>query len=121
MTYYFCCSVFGTFATLFCIIAIVFLSFMEVRNSQKSLTYKIFDFSGVPIALATISFSYGGNNVFPQIEESMQKPRHWNRVATAALCTCAAMYSLVAFSGYLAYGDETKSPILDNLPEGKEK
>ncbi|RIA92546.1 transmembrane amino acid transporter protein [Glomus cerebriforme] len=114
-------SIFGTFATLFCIIAIVILSFADwsnVRNSPDPPSHKILDLSGIPISLATISFSYGGNNVFPHIEESMQKPRHWNRVITAALCTCAAMYSLVAFSGYLVYGNKTLNPILKVLPEG---
>src|SRR6266540_6249145 len=107
-------SLFGTFATLFCVIAIVVLSFMDFRDwSAKNNNHKTFDFSEFPIALATISFCYGGNNVFPHIEESMRTPRHWNRVITAALCTCAIMYSLVAFSGYLVYGDEARNPILE--------
>ncbi|PKY50051.1 hypothetical protein RhiirA4_529296 [Rhizophagus irregularis] len=111
-------SIFGAFATLFCIIANVILSFEHWRDSTDPPSYKILDLSGIPTSLATISFSYGGNNVFPHIEESMQKPRHWNRVVTAAICTCAIMYFLVAFFGYLAYGDTTVNPILKVLPEG---
>ncbi|CAG8548550.1 34_t:CDS:2 [Funneliformis caledonium] len=114
-------SMFGTFSTLFCVIAVVVLSFMDWSNMRSAPTppsHKIFDLSEFPIALATITFSYGGNNVFPHIERSMRKPRHWNRVITAAMCTCAVMYSLVAFSGYLVYGDKTKNPILEVLPEG---
>lgn len=95
------------------------LSFEHWRDSTDPPSYKILDLSGIPTSLATISFSYGGNNVFPHIEESMQKPRHWNRVVTAAICTCAIMYFLVAFFGYLAYGDTTVNPILKVLPEGK--
>ena len=112
-------SIFGAFATLICIVAIVVLSFMVWTSDPTPYSHKILDLPQIPFALATIAFSYGGNNVFPHIEESMRKPRHWNRVVTASLCTCAIMYSLVAFSGYLAYGDHTKNPILESLPEGK--
>jgi amino acid permease len=100
-------------------VVLSFSDWSNKRNSSEPPTHKILDLSEIPIALATIAFSYGGNNVFPHIEESMREPRHWNRVITAALCTCAAMYSLVAFSGYLVYGNETKNPILKVLPEGK--
>ncbi|CAH1760335.1 9707_t:CDS:2 [Entrophospora sp. SA101] len=114
-------SIFGSFATFFCVIVIVVLSFQDlsdVRNLPDPPSHDFVVFSQFPIALATISFSFGGNNVFPHIEENMEKPKNWNKVAIATMSTCALMYSLVAFSGYYVYGDLTTSPILNNLPKG---
>ncbi|CAG8698302.1 8613_t:CDS:2 [Acaulospora morrowiae] len=114
-------SFFGAFATFFCVIAIVVLSFEdlpEVYKSKNPPTHSLISLSEFPIALATISFSYGGNSVFPQIEESMDRRKDWNKVVAAAMATCAIMYTLVSFTGYFVYGDSSLSPIFNNLPQG---
>nr|CAG8522534.1 5236_t:CDS:2 [Entrophospora candida] len=84
-----------------------FQDLSDVRNLPDPPSHDFIAFSQFPIALATISFSFGGNNVFPHIEENMEKPKNWNKVAIATMSTCALMYSLVAFSGYYVYGDLT--------------
>lgn len=69
-----------------------------------------------PIALATISFSFGGNVVYPNVEASMRKPQDWAKVSWAGLSTCAAMYFIIAMSGYFVYGDAVLNPVYNSLP-----
>ncbi|CAG8554152.1 6323_t:CDS:2, partial [Acaulospora colombiana] len=114
-------SFFGAFSTFICVIAIVVLSFEDLPNIYESSdppTHNLISFAEFPIALATISFSYGGNSVFPHIEESMDRRKDWNKVVAAAMATCAFMYTLVSFAGYYVYGDNSFSPIFRNLPQG---
>lgn len=72
--------------------------------------------SGIPIALATISFSFCAVVVMPGVESAMKKPQRWNRVLMGGMSVVTAAYLLVAIAGYWAYGDQTVSPILNNLP-----
>ncbi|KAF9974730.1 hypothetical protein BGZ73_001813 [Actinomortierella ambigua] len=72
----------------------------------------------LPRAMATISFAYGGNVVYPHVEQSMREPKKWNRAIWLALVTCFIMYIVVAAVGYAAYGADTLSPILSNLTKG---
>ncbi|CAG8620151.1 21178_t:CDS:2 [Gigaspora margarita] len=114
-------GVFGAATTFFTVIAIVVLSFVDlsnVVNSPNPPSHSMWAFTGFPVALASISFSFGGNNVFPHIEESMKNKKNWNLVVGLALATCAAMYALIAFAGYYVYGDNVMSPIYLNLPKG---
>ncbi|KAG2199101.1 hypothetical protein INT47_005105 [Mucor saturninus] len=71
-----------------------------------------------PVALATIAFSFGGNVTYPHVEAAMKKPQDWTKVATLGLSTCAALYFIVAVSGYLVYGSDVASPVYNSLPTG---
>ncbi|CAG8753014.1 7385_t:CDS:2 [Cetraspora pellucida] len=113
-------SVFGAVTTFFTVIAIVILSFADLSNvisTPNPPSHNILVISELPVALASISFSFGGNSVFPHIEENMKNKQNWNTVVGLALATCAIMYALVAFAGYYVYGDNTMSPIFLNLPK----
>ncbi|KAG0291550.1 hypothetical protein BGZ96_005077 [Linnemannia gamsii] len=81
-------------------------------------THKLINWGKLPLALATISFAYGGNVVYPHVEQSMRYPRQWTKALWIALTTCFVMYITIALSGYAAFGHETLSPILRNLPSG---
>ncbi|KAG0244840.1 transmembrane amino acid transporter protein-domain-containing protein [Mortierella sp. GBAus27b] len=72
----------------------------------------------LPIALATFAFSYGGNVIFPHVEESMKHKRAWNKLILWGTLTVTLLYFLCSISGYAVYGDIVKSPIYMNLPEG---
>ncbi|RHZ88021.1 hypothetical protein Glove_26g104 [Diversispora epigaea] len=114
-------SIFGSFSTFFGVIVIVALSIVDLFNISKSSsppTHDLIAFAEFPIALATISFSFGGNSVFPHIEESMNVRKDWNKVTSAAMSTCAFLYLLVAIFGYYVYGNDCLSPIFNNLPKG---
>ncbi|KAF9898734.1 hypothetical protein BX616_003670 [Lobosporangium transversale] len=72
----------------------------------------------LPLALATFAFSYGGNVVFPHVEESMKHKRAWNKMVLWGTLTVTLLYFLCSISGYAVYGDIVKSPIYLNLPGG---
>jgi amino acid permease len=77
--------------------------------------------TGFPSALATIAFSYGGNNTYPHVEHALKKPHQWKWAVTAGLSTCTFLYFLTAVPGYWSYGRDTLSPIYDSLPDGAGK
>ncbi|KAI8074985.1 transmembrane amino acid transporter protein-domain-containing protein [Gongronella butleri] len=77
--------------------------------------------SQFPIALSTIAFSFGGNVVYPNVEAAMAKPQHWNRAMAASLCTCFALYLMVAVAGYQIFGDKVQSPAYNSISDGVPK
>ncbi|KAF9144442.1 hypothetical protein BGX30_012761 [Mortierella sp. GBA39] len=72
----------------------------------------------LPIALATFAFSYGGNVIFPHVEESMKNKRSWNKVILWGVLTVTVLYVLCSTTGYAVYGHAVLSPIYLNLPGG---
>ena len=84
-------------------------------------THDIFNIAGMPMAIASIAFSYGGNSIYAQIEEGMREPNAFPRVLSAAMATVCVFYAVTAFSGYFAFGRNTLSPVLQNLPLGPGK
>lgn len=74
--------------------------------------------SGFPVALSTIAFSFGGNNTYPHVEHALEKPHQWKYAVTAGLTTCTALYFLTAIPGYWSFGRETQSPIYNSLATG---
>ncbi|KAF9273592.1 hypothetical protein BGZ68_001368 [Mortierella alpina] len=72
----------------------------------------------LPIALATFAFSYGGNVVFPHVEESMKHKQAWNKIVLWGILTVTVLYVVCATTGYAVYGDGVLSPIYKNLPGG---
>ncbi|KAF7730419.1 hypothetical protein EC973_002226 [Apophysomyces ossiformis] len=112
-------SAFGAFATLatvliVLVVACIHQSTGELQNIEHdSVIWEMF-----PIALSTISFSFGGNVVYPHVEASMTKPKRWPLVVGAGLSTCALMYILIAVPGYYIYGRTVLSPIYDSIPRG---
>lgn len=114
-------SILGAGATIGVVCITVGVSSSELINKAietTSSTHKLVDWSKVPLSLATISFAYGGNVVYPHVEASMARPRSWPRALWAALSFCFAMYTLIAVVGYLAFGAGTQNPVLKNLPRG---
>lgn len=77
--------------------------------------------TGFPSALATIAFSFGGNNTYPHVEHALKKPKQWKWAVTAGLTTCTALYILTAVPGYWSFGRDAVSPIYNALPDGAGK
>ncbi|CAO3595192.1 unnamed protein product [Absidia cylindrospora] len=74
--------------------------------------------TGFPSSLATIAFSFGGNNTYPHVEHALKKPHQWKYAVAAGLSTCTCLYILTAIPAYWAFGEFAKSPIYDSLPAG---
>ncbi|KAF7729942.1 hypothetical protein EC973_003355 [Apophysomyces ossiformis] len=93
-------------------VACIHQSSGEIQNVQRdSVIWEQF-----PIALATISFSFSGNVVYPHVEAAMRRPKDWPKVVAAGLSTCALMYFMIAIPGYYIYGTQVATPIYDSIP-----
>ncbi|KAG0353298.1 hypothetical protein BGZ54_002303 [Gamsiella multidivaricata] len=108
-------------ATLGVVLITVGMS-IELLQERAAVTlsaaHKLVDWSKIPMSFATIAFAYGGNVVYPHLEQSMRYPRSWSKALWLALSLCFVMYIMIAVAGYMAFGSDTRNPILDNLPHG---
>lgn len=116
-------SLLGFATSMVAILIGIVQAFMHPYNSygdtpipHHPAKYKSADGSGVAVALATISFSFCAVVVMPAVEASMKKPQRWNAVVGSSMGVVTATYLFVAVVGYWAFGDQTLSPFLDNLP-----
>ena len=110
-------SALGAVSTLIVVLICLVVAGIDSKN-QVNVQHNAVIWDMFPIALSTISFSFGGNVIYPHVEASMKAPRQWPKVVGAGLSTCAAMYFITAISGYLIYGTQVKSPIYDSIPAG---
>ncbi|KAI9292172.1 hypothetical protein K502DRAFT_325938 [Neoconidiobolus thromboides FSU 785] len=125
-------SVFGVITTIVMVVVVLNVAYVDynhLENSGNTIieaygnaanypTYSWISLKYLPLSLASISFSFGGNSVFSHVEHSMQNPKSFNNVLKWALLFVCFLYSSVAFIGYLAYGNNTVSPIFNNLQPG---
>lgn len=109
-------SVFGMLSTVVVILIVLGVAVKEapdhVDSHHDGVIWNMF-----PIALSSISFSFGGNPVYPHVEQSMRNRRDWNKVITAGLTFCVLLYFLAAVPGYYVYGSDSKSPIYESLSD----
>ncbi|KAI8140026.1 transmembrane amino acid transporter protein-domain-containing protein [Fennellomyces sp. T-0311] len=88
------------------------------RPNQSNVIHENVIWEGWPAAIAIISFSLGGNVVYPNCEASMKKPQQWPAVCMSGLTTCALLYIMIAIPGYLVYGETAVNPIYNSIPDG---
>ncbi|KAK9728362.1 hypothetical protein K7432_001152 [Basidiobolus ranarum] len=109
-------SFFGAFATVFAIIVVVVVSFMDLKNVDPATRNHTFvNWGQIPLSLGSIGFSFGGNVVFPHVEATMKNPKAWNKVMSLSVSTVSVLYLLIAICGYYVFGDGAKAPIFENL------
>ncbi|KAJ1935092.1 hypothetical protein EC988_008595 [Linderina pennispora] len=111
-------SIFGFLASLVMILVAVIQSIRfpyEQKPGMPPATHKAGIATGIPTALSSIVFSFSGTIIYPHVEACMAKPKMWPRVISVAMLICFMLYSLVGVAGYWAYGDQTKSPILNSI------
>ncbi|KAJ3025793.1 UNVERIFIED_CONTAM: hypothetical protein HDU68_006669 [Siphonaria sp. JEL0065] len=111
-------SAFGVFATLVVIATVIFYSIHDLPLNSGKVTHKYVDLSQFASALGSISFSYAGNYIYPEVEASMADPQQFHTVLSLSMVIISVMYLVTAILGYAAYGNLTDSPILNNLPKG---
>ncbi|RKP40088.1 transmembrane amino acid transporter protein-domain-containing protein [Dimargaris cristalligena] len=110
-------SIFGAATTGLMVIVVVGLGIVDLPN-HPTHAYQWVDVWGFPLALSSICFSFGGNVVWPQVEQGLRDPKAWPRVLTTATTIVCIMYLLVAIVGYAVYDSDTLSPVFLNLPQG---
>jgi amino acid permease len=113
-------SALGAAATLIVVIIVLVIACID-QKSMPAAHHDAVIWNQFPIALSTISFSFGGNVVYPHVEASMKKPNHWPKVVAAALSSCAALYFLSAVPGYYVYGNQVQSPVYNSISDGVPK
>ncbi|KAG1048342.1 hypothetical protein G6F43_009262 [Rhizopus delemar] len=110
-------SAFGALATIVVVLIVLVCAAID-RPNHMDAHHEPVIWDMFPIALSTISFSFGGNVVYPHVEASMKKPRDWPKVIAGGLTVCAVLYIVTAVTGYLVYGDQVLSPVYDSIPAG---
>ncbi|RKP07203.1 transmembrane amino acid transporter protein-domain-containing protein [Thamnocephalis sphaerospora] len=111
-------SVFGTLTTAAVAVITAALCGTMLGDEGHQAAHSLVNVENLPVALATISFAYSGNMVYPHVEESMRHPGSWSRVLTSAVATITAIYVTISVPAYLALGSDTLSPITLHLPAG---
>lgn len=79
----------------------------------------VLNVSGLPTALGLYTFCYCGHAIFPTLCNSMKEKKKFSRVLVICFTACTLNYGSMAILGYLMYGDDVKSQVTLNLPEGK--
>ncbi|KAK9712378.1 hypothetical protein K7432_007181 [Basidiobolus ranarum] len=110
-------AIFGVIATVYVVIVIGISGMMNIDNHRDSEHRTIIP-SGLPMGLAAISFCFGGTPVYPHIEQTMRKPKDWNKVLMWASVTCCLIYLCAGIFGYYVYGQASQAPIFLSLPKG---
>ncbi|KAJ2746329.1 hypothetical protein GGI20_001451 [Coemansia sp. BCRC 34301] len=116
-------SVFGVLTAMFTVIVLGVTSLQHRYTDSyhspdfdSGPTHKFIIGSGIPSALASISFMYAGAVVFPHIEANMKRPGQFGWMLSLANTLVCGAYILSSATGYAAFGNQTVSPILNNLP-----
>ncbi|KAG1465475.1 hypothetical protein G6F56_004878 [Rhizopus delemar] len=113
-------SAMGALATVIVVIIVIVIACIDLQTIPQAHHDSVI-WNKFPIALSTISFSFGGNAVYPHVEASMKKPQQWPRAIAAGLTTCAILYLITAVPGYYVYGDQAQSPIYNSISDGVPK
>ncbi|KAG0089349.1 hypothetical protein BGZ93_009745 [Podila epicladia] len=111
-------SIAGAASTAIVVVVVTIASIVDSKNITVPIEHDIVIPRQLPIALATFAFSYGGNVIFPHVEESMKNKKAWNKIILWGILTVTVLYFLCASTGYAVYGHTVKSPIYLNLPSG---
>ncbi|KAI1316237.1 hypothetical protein EDD11_010284 [Mortierella claussenii] len=120
-------SIFGALSTSIVVVIVMIAAIIDSKDinlvtksngALEPVHHEIAIARNLPLALATFAFSYGGNVIFPHVEESMKNKRAWNKIILWGTLTVTLLYVLCSTSGYAVYGDIVKSPIYQNLPGG---
>ena len=105
----------GALCTMIAVFIVLIQSPIQYHANPIKPVHSGVIWEGFPIALSTIAFSFGGNNTYPHVEHALKKPHQWKYAVTAGLSTCTILYLLTAIPGYFSFGDQTASPIYNNL------
>ncbi|CAO3618771.1 unnamed protein product [Cunninghamella blakesleeana] len=112
-------SAIGAICTMIAVFIIMIESPLDRNNHpERTVEHDAVIWTGFPSALATLAFSYGGNNTYPHIEHALAKRNQWPLALISGLTTCTVLYFMTSVPAYWAYGREAASPIYYSLPSG---
>ncbi|KAI9471812.1 MAG: transmembrane amino acid transporter protein-domain-containing protein [Benjaminiella poitrasii] len=105
----------GAVCTMVAVFIVLIQGPINHSHAVEPVVHDSVIWTGFPIALSTIAFSFGGNNTYPHVEHALKKPHQWKYAVTAGLSTCTVLYFLTAIPGYYSFGRNTASPIYNNF------
>ncbi|TPX42496.1 hypothetical protein SeMB42_g05104 [Synchytrium endobioticum] len=109
-------SLLATLVSIIVVVIIIAAAITQLIESPALPPYNFISISGFPSALATVSFSFGGNFIYPDVEHSLADPSAFPSVLRKAMLVVCLVYIVIATMGYAAWGMAAQSPILANLP-----
>ncbi|KAJ9067499.1 hypothetical protein DSO57_1038535 [Entomophthora muscae] len=111
-------ALFGVLTTVVVVFIVIIVGGIDYASSTTSVETTLLRVEGIPLALSTIAYCYGGNVVYPHVEATMRHPESWNKVMVYATICITVIFVSAGGAGYLYFGDEVQSPVLDSLPRG---
>ncbi|KAI9126154.1 hypothetical protein K1719_002575 [Acacia pycnantha] len=77
---------------------------------------KMVNWGGLTTSVGLFTFCYCGHAVFPTIRSSMKDTRQFPKVLLVCFILSTITYGLMAISGYMIFGEFSKSQVTLNLP-----
>lgn len=114
-------SFLGSCASVAVVTIVSVVGYMDYDNYVGKVTHQIANPREFGSVLATLSFAFGANYVYPEIHKTMAKPQDFHKVLRYSIILITIMYLLIGITGYMTYGNLAISPILYNLPHGLPK
>ncbi|KAJ2402444.1 hypothetical protein GGI23_000716 [Coemansia sp. RSA 2559] len=116
-------SVFGVLTAMFTVIVLGVVSIQypytdayHAPGYASAPTHRFIIGEGIPSALASISFMYAGAVAFPHIEGNMRRAGQFGWMLFLSNTLVCGAYLVSAVTGYYSFGNQTLSPILNNMP-----
>ncbi|XP_021620960.1 amino acid transporter AVT1D isoform X2 [Manihot esculenta] len=107
-------SVGGVGASILMVVCLLWVGVVnEVGFHQTGVAL---DLSNLPFAVGIYGYGFAGHAVFPNIYSSMKEPSSFTLVLIISFTFCWFMYTAVAISGFLIFGDSIKSQFTLNMP-----
>ena len=110
-------SLFGALASVLLVIIIIGLGLSD-QSSKTKPSHDFIHFDSLATSICIIAFSFGGNFVYPEVEQSMKIPSKFPKVLRKAMIIITLMYLISSITGYAVYGNDVQSPITESLPKG---
>jgi len=109
-------AILGMIATAFTVVVICVCSVLY--GSSNSTGHVILDAQQLPYAFSVFLFAFGGHNVFPAIQESMENKADYDRVMHVSFLATLILYVPPSVLAYIYYGSSIQSPVLLSLGTG---
>lgn len=104
----------GVISTILVVLCLLWVGVADGVGFHPSGT--TVDIANLPVAIGIYAFCFAGHAVFPNIYSSMKKPSDYTSVLLISFIICSLLYGGVAVSGFLMFGESTKSQFTLNMP-----
>jgi len=108
------------FSNVSCVLAILLILSCAVNtNVSMEVPWNMpqVNIDDAPLFFGVACYAYCVHGMILSVEGSMQEPKHFNKLFNVVMVIVVIIYLLVGAIGYLAFQDNTKSDITDNLED----